>query len=138
MSLPKSRFRMAGTEGTNQYVGVAKTARGTVAVREVAPGHYRIRVEPRMSRGATVIGRKLTREFGWKQPGDSGQNRFSKVTSASELPAVLNEVVTALGVGSLKTTRFDYAKALRHIGGTRVPAKHFSKAEILSRIVASA
>lgn len=91
-----------------------------VGVREFVPGYFRIRVE-RLREGqnsfdmagtegthaytvhATVmadeqkIAKLLTREAGWKQPGDSGQDRFSTVTGKSELEQKLGFALRAVG-----------------------------------------
>ena len=135
MNLPTSKFTMAGTEGTGEYVGVADTARGTVAVRQYRPGSFRIRVEPKSVKAAAVIGRKLTRKNGWKQPGDGGQNRFSKVMGTMGLAGVLKEASDALGVGALKTTELDSVAALRHVAklaGATVSARD-NKTTVLAK-----
>lgn len=138
-NLPKSKFTMAGTERTGQYVGVVTSARGTVAVREYAPSHFRIRVEPKGA-SAVIIGRKLTRSTGWKQPGDDSQNRFSKTTNTAGLGAVLAEVTDALGVGSLKKIELDNMAALRHVAkaaGVKVSIKD-AKATVLVKVMGTA
>jgi hypothetical protein len=73
---PRSSYYMAGTEQTGEYVTVAKTELGSVGIREFAPDQFRIRVEPSAA-GKDVLGTALTRASGWKQPGDSKQERFS-------------------------------------------------------------
>jgi hypothetical protein len=86
-------FEMAGTEGTFLYVVLAAGLRGRIGVRCYSPGRFRIRVEPSPGKAGTV-GKILTSGDDWKQPGDSGQDRFSSTacgtTAAGEL------VVTAL------------------------------------------
>ena len=137
MMIPKSKFTMKGTEGTGAYVGVAKSARGAVAVREFRPGSFRIRVEPATPKGAEMIGRELTRELSWKQPGDSGQNRFSIMTDAAGLSAKIKMATDALGVGDLKSTDLDFDKALRHVAGkvgAKVRAK-VAKATVFEKVV---
>lgn len=139
-TLPKSKFTMAGTEGTGQYVGVASTVRGTVAVREYCPGFFRIRVEPKSESATGMIARKLTRNAGWKQPGDSGENRFSTMVGTADLSSAMKKATDVLGVGRLKSTELDMVNALRHVArkaGAKVAVTE-SKANLLSKIVAIA
>lgn len=70
---------IAGTEGTNNYVVIAQGAHGLVAVRLINSSNFRVRVEPSSEDGAKAMALSLTRANDWKQPGDSGQNRFSTV-----------------------------------------------------------
>jgi len=79
MSKTDKIISVAGTEGTYEYDTHHVTSKGLAAVREYAPGGFRIRVEPATGEAAVEMARTLTREDGWKQPGDGGQNRFSKV-----------------------------------------------------------
>ncbi len=69
---------MAGTEGTNQYRRVAESSFGVIGYRLLG-NQVRIRLEPATEAHAAKIAETLTRATGWKQPGDSGQNRFSTV-----------------------------------------------------------
>jgi hypothetical protein len=78
-----AKWIMPGTEGTKEYMTVARTALGVVGVREYAPGAYRVRVEPTEA-GVAAIASKLTADAGWKQPGEGGQNRFSHTVNAPE------------------------------------------------------
>ena len=91
----------AGTEGTGEYKTVLKTRYGKVAFRDLG-GSVRVRVEP-SSYANGKLAELLGRDRGWKQPGDGGQNRFSKVVSASQLKATLEVAKLALGVGRLKS-----------------------------------
>lgn len=138
-TLPKSKFTMAGTEGTGQYVGVASTVRGTVAVREYYPGFFRIRVEPKSAVATGMIARKLTRNAGWKQPRDNG-DRFSTMVGTADLSSAMKKATDALGVGQLKSTELDTVTALRHVArkaGAKVAVTE-TKANLLSKIVAIA
>lgn len=94
---------MAGTQGSNEYKVVCKTRYGKVGFRSLG-GSVRVRVEPvRDPKVAARVAARLTRETGWKQPGDGGQFRFSSVTPASSLGVKLTEAKQALGVGRLKS-----------------------------------
>lgn len=70
-------FSMAGTEGTNEYVGVVESSVGRLGYRPLCDGRVRVRLEPTEGR-ADRIAAVLTPQNGWKQPND-GQNRFSIV-----------------------------------------------------------
>lgn len=81
-------FQMAGTDKTWEYVVVATTPRGRVGYRALSGDEFRIRVEP--AEGLAEEDLQKMREFfptvnasgqGWKQPGENGQHRFSKVAS---------------------------------------------------------
>jgi hypothetical protein len=82
---------MAGTEGTGEYKVIGRTGRGKVGVRQLGNGMYRIRVEPFGARFVPKMAEYMSRIDGWKQPGDGGQNRFSKVVQNPE-----EEMKTAL------------------------------------------
>src|SRR4051812_25211594 len=87
-------WHMAGTEGTGEYVVVARTPLGCVGYREF--GHvYRVRVEPQPS-GWAALARALTKDSGWKQPGDGGQARFSIEVGGDRLRAILGAAVRAI------------------------------------------
>lgn len=93
---------MAGTEGTGAYKVLAITARGRVGVRKLGDS-VRIRVEPFYQCGK--VGAVLTAKVGWKQPGDGGQNRFSKVVSNADCDWAIALAQKALGVDKLVTAR---------------------------------
>ncbi|MBY0359517.1 MAG: hypothetical protein K2W82_16050 [Candidatus Obscuribacterales bacterium] len=99
----KNPFHMPGTEGTGEYTVVLVTADGTkVGYREYQPNNFRIRVEPGSDAAATAkIAVALTRTNGWKQPGDSDENRFSKVREGVQ--ALLDTL------GTLALNLFDVA-----------------------------
>jgi hypothetical protein len=97
---PKSKYRMAGTEGTNAYRVVALTDMGKVGFRALSGGTVRVRVEP-------VNGSKLGRSFksNWKKPGQDGQHRFSTVVEGEK--AIKNALAIALkavGAGDMDAT----------------------------------
>lgn len=92
-----TKKHVAGTEKTFNYVVVAEGKSGLVAVRLVSGSTFRVRVEPKSAETATAIGAALTRADGWKQPGDSGQDRFSTVVSGGEaLEAAVLKAVSAV------------------------------------------
>lgn len=80
---PNSIWYLAGTERTGAYNVLARTALGTIGVRELSDGSVRIRVEPTEA-GAAVLASAFPRSGGWKQPGDSSENRFSTVVDGSD------------------------------------------------------
>lgn len=75
-----NKWFMAGTEGTGQYIVFLATALGRLGVRMLSGGKARVRVEPTSAEAAQKIASHLTRNSGWKQPGDDSQARFSTVT----------------------------------------------------------
>lgn len=78
-------WSMAGTENTSEYVVLAESSFGRIGYRILpgipgfTPDAVRIRLEPATEAHAAKIAEHLSRNNGWKQPGDSGQNRFSTV-----------------------------------------------------------
>lgn len=72
----EDQFYMAGTEGTGEYKVLASSSFGRVGYRDL-DDRVRIRLEPASEAHADKIGEVLTSMYGWKQPGDGGQNRFS-------------------------------------------------------------
>jgi hypothetical protein len=81
------KFYMGGTQGTGEYLVYLITAIARLGVRTFNPpcGHegcpkaYRIRVEPVDGADVADVSEVLTPKRGWKQPGDEGQLRWSKV-----------------------------------------------------------
>lgn len=71
----EKKLTMAGTEGTNEYNVLAQSSFGQVGYRDLGKV-VRIRFEPSDAK-AEVVAETLSRDAGWKQPGDSDQNRFS-------------------------------------------------------------
>jgi|JI7StandDraft_1071085.scaffolds.fasta_scaffold13256_4 hypothetical protein len=96
----KTKLHVSGTEGTHNYVVIAASPLGIIAVRLLNSDCYRVRVEPDSPEGANTIAKGLSRSNGWKQPGDSGQNRFSIVVSASNLHDTIAKAVDALSTGN--------------------------------------
>lgn len=92
-------FYMAGTENTGSYVVLANSGFGRVGVRYLADGTVRVRVEPSNEIGAGELAAILGE--GWKQPGDGGQPRFSRVVKQDELRAVVQTVLDRLAEGKL-------------------------------------
>lgn len=91
------KFYMAGTEGTGEYTVTLVTDRGRVGFREYRPGKFRVRVEPETASSAASMTADFQRGDGWKQPGDSSQNRFSLVVSGeAEMQQVVAHAVRAL------------------------------------------
>ncbi len=97
----KGPFYMAGTDGTGEYGVLGRTGRGRVGVRDIGNGHFRIRVEPFSARFVPKMAEVLSVVTGWKQPGEGGQNRFSKVVSSAELKMEVKFACSALGFGTL-------------------------------------
>jgi hypothetical protein len=94
---PQSDDYVAGTERTGNFAKILDTDLGLVAFR-LTGGYVRVRVEPANKEAAEKLAKKLTRSTGWKQPGDSGQNRFSKVFYTSgEAIAGIEFAIKALG-----------------------------------------
>lgn len=97
-----SIWYMGGTEKTGQYNVLARTALGTMGVRELSDGRVRIRIEP-TAEGAEALAKVFTRADGFKQPGDSGENRFSIVVDAKSdragYEAVVRKALHALVAG---------------------------------------
>ncbi len=90
---------MAGTENTGQYVVMCHTVLGRVGVRTLSGGSSRVRVEPISTEAAGIMAASLTRPGYWKQPGDNGQPRFSRMASNDcGLRAVLAQALIALRV----------------------------------------
>lgn len=98
-----TKKRIAGTEGTHNYVIICQTSLGLVAVRHLNDGAYRVRVEPSDDGASAALAKVLTRNIfvdpSWKQPfdqGANGQNRFSTVVTGDELHTAVAQAVTAL------------------------------------------
>jgi len=91
------KWKMAGTERTGEYVVLARTRRGRIGVRVLksfGKGHARIRVEPLARAPLGKMARSFTSD--WKQPGDGGQNRFSRVVRRNRLD-LTEDAFVALG-----------------------------------------
>jgi hypothetical protein len=92
-----TKKHIAGTEGTHNYVVIAEGEHGLVAVRLIDGSNFRVRVEPSSEDGAKAVALSLTRANDWKQPGDSGQNRFSTVClGGAELQMAVAAAVKAI------------------------------------------
>lgn len=90
---------LAGTEGTSEYTTLLVTVLGILGLRrDTSFGRnvYRVRVEPTSPAAATKLGAVLVHP--WKQPGDSGQDRFSEVCPLSDEARMLELVGLAAGV----------------------------------------
>lgn len=72
---------MAGTEGTGEYQVTHTSRRGRAGWRKLGIERMRVRVEPSSAKAAAKMAKHLTRDAGWKQPGDGGQDRFSIVAN---------------------------------------------------------
>ncbi len=110
---------IAGTENTGEYLAVAHVGdrSNKLGVRFLASGAVRIRVEPRNTESAEAMSEVLTRDEGWKQPGDAGQKRFSTVAFSPD--SALEAVDTALkalktqGKAEYNSDRGKYRKRIR-------------------------
>ncbi len=115
----KQKWYMGGTEGTGEYLVIARAPyRGRIGVRLLPGGIVRIRVEP----VNTAAAQRLAEHFPvgeWKQP-DLGQLRFSRVLSASEAIPVIEAAITALNTRGLEPNskaRTWRRKLRSHAGG---------------------
>lgn len=96
------KFFMAGTEGTGAYTVYAVTVKGRLGVRKLGGGNSRVRVEP-VTGFELELAATLTRAGGWKQPGDEGQKRFSKVVgNVDDLSVAVMAGLEALGQEGLE------------------------------------
>ncbi len=94
-----SDWYVAGTERTGQYACLVMTDLGLVAVRPLLSS-VRVRVEPSDPQAAAQLAKYLTRAKGWTQPGDGGENRFSRVLSTdSEAIDAIATAIRRLGRG---------------------------------------
>jgi hypothetical protein len=99
-----TKKRIAGSDGTYNYVVICQTTLGLVAVRQLDKTSYRIRVEPSNPEASAILAKVLTENIfvdpSWKQPSERstyGQNRFSTVVnSEGELHAAVMQAVYAL------------------------------------------
>lgn len=90
---------MIGTSGA-EFDVVFENAVGSVGIRNIENGQYRVRVEPKEGLKFPDL------ETGtWKTPSD-GQNRYSNVVSIDELSSTVTEAKEALdnSVATLEET----------------------------------
>lgn len=95
-------FFMAGTEGTGKYVVIANSDFGRVGVRYLSNDLVRVRVEPKNEVGASELAAVCG--SGWKQPGEGGQPRFSRVVKQGDLAATVQPVLDRLAEAKLLQT----------------------------------
>lgn len=88
---------MAGTEGTGQYLVIGRTSSGRIGIRPLRGGQVRVRIEPVSSQAASTLSEHFPREKCWKQPGDSGEDRFSRVIVGEAGIVVVEQAIKALG-----------------------------------------
>ena len=88
-----SKFFMAGTEGTGEYLVLLVTELGRVGIRKLGDS-IRIRVEPANDAAADAI-RSAFPAATWKQPGAGGQFRFSRVDSGYYNPYYTDTVASS-------------------------------------------
>lgn len=91
-----SNKRVRGTEGTENYVCLAQGKLGVVAVRMLSLGKFRLRVEPVKPDVIASMAAVLRPEYGWKQPGEGGENRFSRVESHEGFDTLLSDAMKAI------------------------------------------
>lgn len=108
----KTKLHVSGTEGTHNYAVINAAPLGFVAVRLLNSDLFRVRVEPASPEAAHTIGQYLSRSVGWKQPGDSNQNRFSIVCSASKLHHFVGKAISALNNDEDSKADSDWSGAL--------------------------
>lgn len=88
---------LAGTEGKSEYTTLLVTVLGILALRrDTGAGCYRLRIEPTSPAAAAKLGAVLVRP--WKQPGDSGQDRFSRTCPLTDDATMLEFALLAAGV----------------------------------------
>lgn len=105
-----SAVKMAGTERTYEYKVVARSSRGTLGVRDLGDFN-RIRLEP-TKKAPKEMGGHMPSSLDWKQPGDSGENRFSLVVpKQAERFGRIEDALIALGLGEIKVEVSDAHKA---------------------------
>ena len=95
----KSWKYMAGTERTGEYEVIGRTGRGKVGIRDLKDGTFRIRVEPFGARFVPGMAEFMSPADGWKQPGNRGENRFSKVVD--EPKEAVATALAAVGYNNL-------------------------------------
>lgn len=104
-------FSMAGTEGTGLYKVIANSDFGRVGVRDLGDGRTRVRVEPKNETGAAELA--VICAEGWKQPGQGGQPRYSRVVPTADVAKVVQPILDRLAEGKLKAnpalTDWDFA-----------------------------
>ncbi len=88
---------MAGTQGTGEYKVIGRTGRGKVGIRNLGDGSYRIRIEPFGTRFVPKMAEYLSHVDGWKQPGDGGEERFSRVVGDGNLKEQVKTALAAIG-----------------------------------------
>jgi len=72
-----SKFFMAGTDGSGQYVVIALGERGRVGARRLGDDKYRIRIEPVEFDGDLHEEIEEHLKGDWSHPEDSDHHRFS-------------------------------------------------------------
>lgn len=94
------KFFMAGTEGTGEYIVPLVTNRGAVGFRFLGGQTYRVRIEPATGADGVAMAATFPRP-GFKQPGDSGQERFSTmVYTVRDLYRVVGDAIAELCRGA--------------------------------------
>ncbi len=91
----KNPWHMSGTEGTGQYFVVLRSSLGRLGFRRLV-GSYRLRIEPEQRTNDVLLAKLFSKSFGWKQPGDPSQRRYSIVTPENEFPELLCSAIRAL------------------------------------------
>ena len=106
MSYNKYSGKLTGTSGAT-FTVVRTTATGVIGYREIAPGSFRVRVEPFVDYVSLPC---------WNQP-ESGQNRFSTVVEGSSaLAAAIVVAAKALKAAEVPPVSVQIAKALSAAG----------------------
>ncbi len=122
----KTKKRVAGCDGTYNYVVICQTTLGLVAIRHLSDECYRVRVEPNNAKSSTALARVLKENIfvdpSWKQPFERSwrrQNRFSTVVnSGDELHEAVMQAVHALRCNGdiiLKPDTSNWEAALRAV-----------------------
>lgn len=94
-----TKWFMAGTENTGQYVVVARSKLGRVGFR-VTGSYVRVRIEPTEQNAPGPLATEFNALNGWKLPRIGGQWRFSKVfNDPEEAIAAIELAIKALERG---------------------------------------
>ncbi len=93
-------WEMVGTEAAEEYYVLLASKVGRLGVRNYEEDFYQVRIEPAPDQSPEDLEAMVAKfpvDFGWEQPSDGNQHRFSKVIlGEEELEAVLLRVKAEL------------------------------------------
>lgn len=87
---------MAGTQKTGQYLVIGRSSSGRIGIRPLGDGQVRVRIEP-AGQSTPSLAKRFPRYDDWKQPGDGGQDRFSRVVTGEAGIMMVEQAIKALG-----------------------------------------